>query len=93
MKKVAVVAFLAVALAGCETTNPTIVQTKIEVVTPSEALYNCPTIRNFPAVATLTDVQVARLITQLHRNNVTCKNSIEAIKKFVESSKASMESE
>jgi hypothetical protein len=64
---------------------------KLVPVVPAESMYVCPTVRSFPETKTLTDIQVARLIAQLHSNNMTCKNSIEAIKKYVSQAKERLE--
>lgn len=53
------------------------------VVMPEEALFNCPS-PDLPESRTLTDVQVARLIVQLYQNNATCKNSMIALRQFLE---------
>lgn len=89
MKALAIIP-LALLLAGCNTTQPTVVQTKLEVVLPESSLYNCPVSR-YPDYKKLTDEQVARLLIQLHKNNVTCRNSLNAIKQFLEESKARLE--
>jgi hypothetical protein len=46
-------------------------------------MYNCPIVRTYPEVKTLTDSQVAKLLLQLRNNNLTCKNSLEAIRQFL----------
>lgn len=53
------------------------------VVMPGEALFTCPA-PDLPESRTLTDVQIARLIVQLYRNNVTCNNSMTALRAFLE---------
>jgi hypothetical protein len=93
MMKILAIVPIAILLAGCQTTDEVpLIQTRIEVVTPSPALYNCPTLKSWPNYNNLTDVQVAKIIVQLHKNNRACKNSINAIKKFLDESKAQLES-
>jgi len=82
MKLISLV-FIGLLLAGCQT-NEKLIQTKLQVVMPESALFNCPEIKSLPNPAKLTDVQVARLIVQLYKNNVACKNSIDAIKDYLE---------
>jgi hypothetical protein len=53
------------------------------VVHPDEAMYRCPVLKEFPHWKTLTDSQVAKTVVQLHKNNLTCKSSIESIRKFL----------
>jgi uncharacterized protein YcfL len=76
--------FLALMLAGCQTPSQNVIQTKLQVVMPEAALFNCPQLKSLPSASKLTDVQVARLIVQLYKNNVACKNSIDAIKNYLE---------
>ena len=64
---------------------------KLVPVVPDDSMYVCPTVRSFPETKTLTDIQVARLIAQLHSNNMICKNSMEAIKKYVSQAKERLE--
>ncbi len=74
--------FFVLFLTACGS-NQIITSSKNVVVKPEEALYNCPTVEVLPDSKTLTDLQVARLIVQLYQNNITCKNSIEAIREFL----------
>jgi hypothetical protein len=68
-----------------------ITTTKYQVIIPDNSLYNCPTVRSFPNPNNLTDAEVARVIVELYKNNQICKNSIDAVKKFLEQSKATIE--
>jgi len=70
-------------LAACGS-KPALIRTNTVVVMPEEALFNCPTVDTLPQSATLTDVQVARLIVQLYQNNAVCKNSMTALRTFLE---------
>lgn len=63
---------------GC-TAQTTAVRTQPIVVIPDRSLFVCPTISQFPNPETLTDEEVARLLVQLYRNNVTCKRNMDAI--------------
>jgi uncharacterized protein YcfL len=93
MKYFSIILLLSLALAGCQTTQPTILVNKNVVVLPDEALYNCPLIKNFPDPDKLTDKQVAKLLITSYKNNAECKRSIDGIKKFLEDSKRTIESE
>lgn len=81
---------LALLLAACQS-DPTVVKTRLEVVLPDPSLYNCPSTK-YPSYSTLTDEQVARLLIQQHKNNVTCRNSLSSIRTFLEESKKTIES-
>jgi uncharacterized lipoprotein YajG len=92
MFKVIPIVFAVLLLAGCQTTQ-TVVKTKLTVVMPDSALYNCPVIKNLPNTNGLTDAKVARLILELYKNNITCANSIEAIQKFLEEAQKTIEAD
>lgn len=74
---------VAALLAGCNSQEQIVTTYKYMVVHPDEAMYNCPVLKNFPNWKTLTDAQVAKTVVQLHKNNLTCKSSIESIRKFL----------
>lgn len=78
-------------IAGCTSNDPQLVQTKLEVVVPDDKLYNCPTLKKFPKADTLTDIQVSQTILELYKNNVTCKNSLESIKQYLDQAKTRLE--
>ncbi len=73
----------ALMLAGCNDTKQVVTTYKYMVVHPDEAMYYCPVLTKFPDWKTLTDSQVAKTVVQLHKNNLTCKSSIESIRKFL----------
>ena len=75
-------------LASCNDQTQIVQSYRHMVVHPDEAMYYCPVIKEFPNWKTLTDSQVARLIVQLQKNNLTCKSSIESIRKFLKNSDA-----
>jgi hypothetical protein len=77
--------FLSLSVAACNETQ--IVQTtKYLVVHPDEAMYHCPVLKQFPEWKTLTDKEVAKTVLTLYKNNITCKSSIESIRKFINDS-------
>ena len=77
-------------LSGCQTTQ--LLTTKEQVVIlPSETMYNCPVSVYYPKPEQLTELQVARLLVELNKNNKICKNSIESIRRFLNESKAELE--
>lgn len=84
MKKVMALLGLLI-LAGCNEAQ--IIQTtKYMVVHPDEAMYHCPVLKQFPEWKTLTDKEVAKTVLTLYKNNLTCKSSIESIRKFLNDS-------
>ena len=72
-------------LAGCNTVMPVEVQQNT-LVMPSEMMYHCPTVKQYPNPDTLTDAQVAKLLVELNANNKLCKASINSIRKFLNDS-------
>lgn len=85
------ITYLAVILAGCQSTSQVVTNTKFRVLMPDNSMYNCPTIKTFPNPNNLTDVQVAKLIVTLYKNNQTCKYSIDAIKNYLENAKNTLD--
>ena len=92
MKKYLIIP-LVLFLAACNSTPQVISSQKIIVVVPDETFFNCPTLKSFPNPEKLTDVQVARLILELYKDNQICKNSLESIKAFLEEAKRKAEAE
>jgi hypothetical protein len=84
------IVFLALFMGGCSSTQMLTTKEQI-VILPSASMYNCPTLESFPKPDSLTDIQVAFLIVQLHKNNKICKNSIDSIKRYLEESKTTLE--
>lgn len=82
-KKLCLFLPIALLIAGCNPDNPTLISRKYQVIVPPDVMYNCPIVKTFPEVTKLTDLQVARLLTQLQKNNITCKNSLDAIRRFL----------
>lgn len=58
------------------------------VVMPQENMFECNVVEVFPESSTLTDLQVARLLIRLYENNIGCKNSIDALRRFLEAARA-----
>ena len=82
MKKI-ILLLAVVLLASCNDQTQVVTTYRHMVVHPDEAMYYCPVVKEFPNWKTLTDSQVAKLIVRLHKNNLTCKSSIESIRKFL----------
>lgn len=82
---VLVVVFL---LGGC--VSAPLVSEKNVVVAPPDDLYNCQVVK-YPDHKTLTDRQVARVLVDLHRANVTCKDSLDAVKAYIEKAKETVD--
>lgn len=70
-------------ITGCNDTRQVVTTYKYMVVHPDEAMYYCPVLTKFPDWKTLTDAQVAKTVLTLHKNNLTCKSSIESIRKYL----------
>jgi hypothetical protein len=89
MKRIAAVLAMLM-LAGCNTPTAYLVTTKFIAIEIPPDLYQCQ-VTAIPDYKTLTDRQVAKLLTALYRDNVTCKTSMDAIKKYVEDAKAAID--
>lgn len=85
MKKILI---LTLFLAGCQSTVTT---TRLRVVTPPEQMYDCPIKKQWPNWQTLNDTEVARTVVELYKNNTRCKNSIDAIRKYLKDAKTRLE--
>lgn len=77
-------------LTGCETTKPVIVKTQYMVVDVPSELYRCDNVR-IPDPEKITNAQVATLIKQLKLTNNKCMLSQEAIKRYLEEAKKTIE--
>jgi hypothetical protein len=78
-------------LSACASDPVVVTSTKYRVVIPEESMFACDTVSQFPEARTLTDLQVARLLVELHQNNVRCKNSVQAIRQFLDDAKIRVE--
>jgi hypothetical protein len=78
-------------LGACGSDDPVVTSTKYRVVIPEESMFACDTVERFPESRTLTDLQVARLLVELHQNNVRCRNSMQAIRQFLDDAKIRVE--
>lgn len=88
IRKLLLIAAAALMLAGCETDQPTIITTsKYKIVIPPDAMYKCPNVNNLPDPDSLTDAQVAALISRLSQNNAVCRASINQIKVYLNKAK------
>jgi hypothetical protein len=54
-------------------------------------LYYCPTVVKFPSTVNMTDIEVARLLVQLQKNNISCANSMTAIQAYLSDAKLALE--
>ena len=77
-------------LSACQT-EAVMLAPEYKVVKAPEKLYNCPIKKAFPSSETLTDKQVGSVILDLQKNNITCKNSLDSIKKFYDEAEKKIE--
>ena len=89
VSKLIIISGIVLSLTGCAASfdkpsaQPDIIVQKPEVVTPDTALFNCPVVTQLPNPDTLKDSQVSALVTKLWKNNLQCRNSIVALKKYL----------
>ena len=73
-------------LIGCaNNSQPISVQRHIVLIPPAN-YFQCEIIELPKNTRTITDLDVAKLITRLYRENVICANNMKAIKEFLENS-------
>ena len=89
--KAVVASIVALSLAGCVSAPQFITKEKLTVIEPDHSLYSCPSAGKFPNPDTLTDVQVAKLLSAYERSNAECRRNMNAIKAFIENAKARAE--
>lgn len=83
MTKWLTILFTSILLTSCNEPQQIITTYKWMVVHPDEVMYQCPVLKEFPNWKTLKDSEVAKTVLILHKNNITCKNSIESIRRFL----------
>jgi len=80
MKKLALL--LPLLLTACSQTAVQLIAPEYKIVKAPDTMYDCPVETKFPKSDTLTNKQVGALILKLQKNNVTCKQRMEAVKQF-----------
>lgn len=88
LTKWATITLTSLLLISCNDQTQVLTTYKYMVVHPAEAMYHCPVLKEFPDWKTLTDAQVAKTVVTLYKNNLTCKSSIESIRKFLKDADA-----
>jgi hypothetical protein len=81
---------IALSLAGCAS-NQVVTKTELQVFMPNQSLFQCQSVKRFPNADTLTDVDVAKLIVDLHSKNVECRKNMDAIHRTLETAKKEAE--
>lgn len=87
MKFYAIIALSAMLLplAACATTSQTVVvQQEPIVIAPPNTLYSCPQVSKLPDPATLTNRDLANLITTLIKDNKICGANMNSIRTYVD---------
>lgn len=88
-RAIAILGLLAVT--ACAQPDPVVTSQRYRVVVPEESMFQCDWVERFPESRTLTDLQVARLLVELHQNNIRCRNSIQSIRNFLEDARIRIE--
>lgn len=91
MTKLAIIPVMLLVVGCASAPKPNLISTEYKVLTPPEDFYNCPQVTEFPNSDTLTDRQVGSLLIKLQSNNVKCKRSLAALKKFNVDAKRTVE--
>lgn len=88
MKRVII---LSLFLGGCASSPIKLIAPEYKVVSPPESLYNCPQLTKFDNSERLTNEQVGQIILKLQKNNMTCKNSLDNVKSYINEAKQTVE--
>jgi hypothetical protein len=83
--------FVALGLSACAPNNLNLIVKNSVVVMPPDNLMKCPLISLPDEFA--TNNEVATLIVNMHRNNVTCSTNMEGIKTFLKQAKTTIENQ
>jgi starvation-inducible outer membrane lipoprotein len=91
--RVILAATTALFLSGCAKAPPPqfITKTELQVVIPERTMFYCQNVRRWPNPDTLTDVQVAKLLVELHSKNTECQKNMNAVYKFLDEAKKKAE--
>ena len=87
--RIVIAAIISLTLTGCATAPPPqiITKTQIQVMVPDKSMFYCQNVRRFPNSETLTDVQVAKLLVELHSKNTECQKNMNALYKTLDEAK------
>jgi len=77
---IAISLLLAISACNPSSVDPQLIQSKPVVYLPNDTFFYCPTVKQLPDVATLSDEQVAVLLINLSKNNSICHASMVALK-------------
>lgn len=93
--RILIVSLLALTLTGCAKAPPPqlITKTELQVIVPDKSMFYCQNVRRFPNPETLTDVQVAKLLVELHTKNTECQKNINSVYKTLIEAKKKTEQE
>jgi len=91
--RVLIACIIALTVAGCNKTLPpqVVTKTELQVIVPERNMFYCQNVRYFPNPETLTDVEVAKLLVELHFKNTECQKNMNAIYKFLSEAKKQTE--
>jgi hypothetical protein len=79
-----------VALGGCATAVQPALD-RYHVVLAPDSLYNCPQVKKYPSIKTLTDLQTARILLEQAENLKICASSMAALKAYYAKAKRDFE--
>ena len=87
--KYIIASLAALTLAGCAKAPPpqVITKTEMQVMIPDKSMFYCQNVRRFPNPETLTDVEVAKLLVELHSKNTECQKNMNAVYKYLDEAK------
>lgn len=87
MKKIVII-LAALTVSGCASAPIKLIAPEYKVVKVPDELYNCPVEKKFPKTEHLTNEQVGQLILKLQKNNMVCRNSLDAVHSYLDDAEA-----
>jgi hypothetical protein len=93
--RIVIVIACGLTLSACAKAPPPqfITKTEVQVYMPDKAMFYCQNVRRFPNSETLTDVQVAKLLVELHQKNTECQKNMNTVYKTIENAKKTIEND
>ena len=86
MFKITLIILFSFIVIGCTSNPQPIPVQQHTVLIPPANYFQCEVIELPRNTKIITDLDIARLITRLYRENVVCANNMKAIKEFLENS-------
>jgi len=91
VRNVLIAILVVLSVSACENTEEFITKEKPVVIMPDREMLVCPNTVKIPDISTLTDLQVAQVISELKSNLEICKNKLQNVEIFLNDAKKRLE--